>query len=103
MTGSIAIDYGLRRRRALIVFTTLQLLDFLTTMVVFSHGGSELNPVVRSLMPWTGPAVAVLLSKVSIVLLTWRVNPRTWIVNVGNVFYGLVVVWNAAQVFSMFA
>jgi hypothetical protein len=103
MTKSMPIDTGLRRRTALLVFATLQLLDFLTTMAIFSRGGSELNPVVRSLMPWTGPAVAVLLSKVSIVFLTWRLSRRPWIVNAGNVFYGLVVVWNGAQVFSIFA
>jgi hypothetical protein len=83
----------------LIVFTILQLLDFLTTISVFSRGGFELNPIVRSLMPWTGPAVAVLVSKTALVLLTWRLSRRPWIVNVGNAFYALVVAWNAGQAF----
>ena len=103
LTQSVPLDTHLSRRNSLIVFATLQLLDFLTTMAVFSRGGSELNPVVRSLMPWTGPAAAVLLCKVSIVLLTWRLSRRRWIVNAGNAFYGLVVVWTATQAFSIFA
>ena len=86
----------------MLVFTTLQLLDFLTTMAVLSRGGFELNPVVRGLMPWTGPAVAVLISKAALVLLTWRISRRPGIVNVGNVLYAMVVAWNASQAFLPF-
>lgn len=101
MTRPMPIDTG--RRAALLVFATLQLLDFLTSMAVFARGGSELNPIVRSMMPWTGPALAMLIAKIALVALTWRLCRRTWIINAGNALYVLIVVWNGMQTLPTFA
>ncbi len=82
------------RDRALFCFAVLQLLDLLTTLAVFSRGGSELNPVIRGLLPITGPVVAILTSKALLLLLVWRLSQRNWILYFGNVLYAVIVVWN---------
>ncbi len=90
---------GTRRRNALLLFAVLQGLDFLTTLFVLAHGGEEANPVVRSLMPWTGVVTAILLSKAGLILVTWRIARRGWILYVGNGLYAAIVSWNALMMF----
>lgn len=82
------------RNRALVCFALLQLADLLTTLGVFSRGGYELNPVIRSLMPFTGPAFAVLASKALLFTLAWRFSRRNWILYFGNALYAVIVSWN---------
>jgi hypothetical protein len=89
-----ALVYRPSRNRALFCFAVLQLLDFVTTLAVFSRGGSELNPVIRGLLPFTGPVVAVLASKALLFLLVWRISQRNWILYFGNVLYAVIVTWN---------
>ena len=90
---------GVQRRNALCVFAFLQGLDFLTTLFVLAHGGLEANPVIRSLMSWTGTVTAVLLCKVGLVWVTWRVVRRGWILYAGNGLYAAIVSWNALMAF----
>jgi hypothetical protein len=88
-----------RNHNALWLFTCLQVLDFATTMAVFAKGGYEGNPLVRSLMPFTGAVGAVLISKIALVLLTWKLSRRPWIIWTGNALYGTIVTWNALLAF----
>lgn len=88
---------------SLVLFTALQMLDFLTTLAVFSRGGFEANPVINTLMPYTGgPIMALLLVKAALVLFTWRLSRQRWIVYSGNVLYSLVVLWNGLLYFSTY-
>jgi hypothetical protein len=86
---------------AMIVFIALQCMDLLTTLAVFSHGGVELNPIVNSLVPWTGRGVAVLVSKAILIGLVLLLNRRKRILRFANVLYAGVVAWNLATVFVL--
>lgn len=81
-------------RVATVIFICLQCLDLLTTWMAFSHGGMELNPIVRALMPWTGRLWAVVISKVTLVLLILLLNRRIWVLRFANILYTCVVAWN---------
>src|SRR5207248_10197500 len=81
-------------RVATVVFICLQCLDLFTTWMAFSHGGVELNPMVRALMPWTGRLWAVLISKATLVLLILLLNRRIWVLRFANILYACVVAWN---------
>jgi hypothetical protein len=72
------------------------LLDLATTLAVFSRGGSELNPIIRSLIPLTGPVLAVIVSKAFLIWLAWRFTQRTGILYVGITLYAAIVTWNSA-------
>ncbi len=82
------------RNRALVCFALLQLADLTTTLAVFSRGGYELNPVIRGLMPFTGPVLAVLARKTLLFTLVWRFSRRNWILYFGNALYAAIVSWN---------
>jgi Domain of unknown function (DUF5658) len=88
---------------AMIVFIALQCMDLLTTLAAFSQGGVELNPIVRSLMPWTGRGVAVLVSKAIVISLVLLLNRRNRILRFANVLYAMVVAWNVATVLKLVA
>jgi hypothetical protein len=77
-----------------VIFICLQCLDLLTTLMAFSHGGVELNPTVRALMPWTGRLLAVVISKVTVVVLVLLLNRRIWVLRFANILYTCVVAWN---------
>jgi len=84
-----------------IVFILLQGMDLITTLAAFSHGGIELNPVVNSLMPWTGRLVAVLASKAILISLLPLLSQRKRILQFANILYTIVVAWNLAIVFAL--
>lgn len=72
----------------------LQCLDLLTTLAVFSRGGAELNPVVRSLMPGLGRPLAIVFSKITLVSLVLLLARRPWILRFANLLYTGIVIWN---------
>lgn len=79
----------------LLLFITLQCLDLFTTLRVFAHGGSELNPMVRVLMPGFGPVLAVVICKLGIVSAAIGFAPRRKrVLVIANALYAVVVVWN---------
>lgn len=88
-------------RVATVIFIALQCLDLVTTWMAFSHGGVELNPIVRALMPWTGRLWAVLLSKATLVLLILLLNRRIWTLRFANILYTCVVAWNLWIVWAL--
>src|ERR1700722_800906 len=85
----------------MIVFIGLQCMDLLTTLAVFSHGGIELNPVVSSLMPWTGKVAAVLASKAILVSLVVMLSRRKRILYFANILYAAIVAWNLVIMFAL--
>ncbi len=76
-------------------------MDLLTTLTVFSKGGIELNPVVRSLMPWTGPVLAVVVSKVFLALVVCLLSQKVWLVRFANIFYTGIVAWNISIIWRL--
>jgi hypothetical protein len=78
----------------MLLFIGLQGLDLLTTLAVFAHGGVELNPVVRILMPWIGRAMGVLVCKAVLVGVIWTFRRRTRVLMLGDLLYTGVVIWN---------
>ena len=80
---------------AVIVFFCLQALDLLSTLLVFAHGGVELNPVVRAFMPFVGKLMAVLLSKAVLVTVIWMfARRRKRVLLLADALYTGVVIWN---------
>jgi hypothetical protein len=81
---------------AIPVFIYLQLLDFLTTLVGFKLGASEVSPFIVKLIHATSPAMGVAASKVvglalgGICLAMNRARIVAWI----NYWYAGIVVWN---------
>ncbi|MBV9500259.1 MAG: hypothetical protein JO138_12880 [Acidobacteriaceae bacterium] len=86
---------------AAILFIGLQCLDLITTLAVFSRGGVELNPVVRSMMPWTGQLFALILSKLAVVSVILLINRRKRVLRFGNVLYTAIVAWNTWVFFAL--
>ena len=86
-------------RFAIYIFVALQAMDLITTLAVFSRGGVELNPVVRSFMPLTGEVAAIVLSKLAITLLICLLSRRIWLVRFANVLYTVIVAWNVAMLY----
>jgi hypothetical protein len=103
--GIIREELGPRPPRAvsaaMILFIALQCMDLLTTLAAFSHGGMELNPIVSSLMPWMGRALAVLVSKAILISLFLIFNRQHRILRFANILYGGVVAWNLATILML--
>jgi hypothetical protein len=72
----------------------LQWLDFLSTVLGFSRGASELSPVVRALSHVVNPVIAVLLSKVLVTAAVWRLRRKIWALRLTTVWYCGIVAWN---------
>lgn len=78
----------------MILFVALQWLDFLSTLLGFSLGASELSPVVRTIAVVTGPTLGVFVAKVLTTVAMVRMSKRQAIVRAGNLWYSGIVVWN---------
>jgi len=82
------------------VFIYLQLLDFLTTLVGFKLGATEVSPFIAKLIYATSPAWGVAASKVvglGIGGLCVALN-RMKVVNWVNYWYAGLVVWNLSMI-----
>jgi hypothetical protein len=82
------------------IFVYLQLLDFLTTMVGFKLGATEVSPFIVKLIHATSPAWGVAASKVvglGIGALCLAMN-RARIVGWINYWYAGIVVWNLCMI-----
>src|ERR1700720_2734212 len=97
-TSAIENNAGQNRdnlRLPILLFCCLQALDLSSTLLVFSFGGDELNPIVGSLMPWIGRFAAVVASKAALVLIVWTFGrSRKRFLYFADMFYAGVVVWN---------
>lgn len=95
MTPTTANAAWVDHSTALQLFLYLQVLDFMTTMIGFRLGASELSPFVKWLTDF-GPAAGVLMSKAIAVLLAafcvWRQKFR--IIRLINYWYAGLIVWN---------
>ncbi len=76
-------------------FLYLQVLDVISTLIGFSLGNTEANPLIRLLIRW-GPVAGLLWSKLFalavVVFCAWfrRLALIRWI----NYWFALLVVWN---------
>jgi len=73
-------------------FFVLQALDLSTTLIAFSFGAFELNPMVSRLITLFGPTGGVVASKVIAALIALRLRKLMW---VANLFYIDIVCWNS--------
>jgi len=80
-------------------FAALQVLDLLTTLVAFHVGAFEINPLVAHLTLQFGRFRGVLISKLIAVAIAMGVRRLVWVV---NVFYTLVVIWNAVVMLLLY-
>jgi hypothetical protein len=82
------------------VFVYLQVLDFLTTMVGFRFGASEVSPFIAKLIHLSSPAMGVAASKMvglaigGLCFATNRFRMLTW----ANYWYAALVVWNLSMI-----
>jgi hypothetical protein len=77
------------------VFLFLQVLDFLTTILVLKRGGYEANPLVEHLM-LLGPISGLFAAKMLVVAIGAAVlwYQRHRVVFIANSLYAAVVCWN---------
>ncbi len=101
LSAGEALGPGRATGFATALFIALQFLDLITTLAVFSRGGVELNPIIRSLMPWTGRLLAIIFSKATMLSLVLLLNRRRRILQFANVLYLAVVAWNAVIFFAL--
>jgi len=80
------------------VFILIQLLDLLTTLVVFRIGGYEANPMVATLIANLGRTGGLVMSKLIALVLMLGVRKRLWMV---NLIYIGVICWNLIVVVSL--
>jgi hypothetical protein len=85
----------------MILFFALQWLDFITTLLGFSLGASELSPVVRTIMIVTGPTLAVFTAKFLTCVAMWRISKSSAVVRAGNAWYLGIFVWKVIIISSI--
>jgi hypothetical protein len=90
-------------RTSLVLFTYLQLLDLLTTVIFIIHGVKEANPLVKfALVAAPTPLVGLLLIKAAALALgaycCWQGRQKLLVRM--NVFFAALVSWN---LFAMIA
>jgi hypothetical protein len=84
------------------VFVYLQVLDYLTTLVGFRLGASEVSPFIAKLIHLSSPAIGLGLSKIAgfaiggLCLATQRARLVGWI----NYWYAGLVVWNLCVILA---
>jgi hypothetical protein len=84
------------------VFIYLQVLDYLTTLVGFRLGASEVSPFIAKLIHLSSPAVGLGLSKVvgvglgALCVATQRARLVSWI----NYWYASLIVWNLCVILA---
>jgi hypothetical protein len=87
---------------AIHIFVYLQLLDFLTTLVGFRFGASEVSPFIAKLIHATSPALGVAASKVvglgigGLCVAMNRARLVAWI----NYWYAGLIVWNLCVILT---
>lgn len=83
--------------QAILQFSYLQVLDFLTTVAFLVNGVQEGNPVVKTAIAvFANPVAGLLAVKVLAVLLgvyCWRVGRRTLLMRM-NLLFATLVAWN---------
>ena len=90
-------------RTSLVLFTYLQLLDLLTTVIFIIHGVKEANPLVKfALVAAPTPLVGLLLIKAAALALGVYccLRGRKQLLVRMNVFFAVLVSWN---LFAMIA
>jgi hypothetical protein len=87
---------------AILIFVYLQALDFLTTLVGFRVGASEVSPFIVKLIHVTSPALGVAVSKLvalalgAVCVTLNKSHLVTWI----NFWYAGLVIWNLFMILT---
>jgi len=82
------------------VFVYLQVLDYLTTMVGFKLGASEMSPFIAHLIQLTSPAIGVAAGKavgLGLGALCVATN-RVRLLTLANYWYAALIVWNLSMI-----
>jgi hypothetical protein len=83
--------------QALVQFSYLQVLDFLTTIAFMVSGVREGNPLVRLALGWAGNPlgglIAVKLLALALGLYCWRMGRRQLLSRI-NILFAVLVAWN---------
>lgn len=83
--------------QALVHFSYLQVLDFLSTIAFLVNGIQEANPLVRLVLKLgTSPVGGLLIVKLLAIVLgvyCWRMGRERLLARM-NVFFALVITWN---------
>jgi hypothetical protein len=81
---------------ALVILAVLNILDAILTLKILDKGGSELNPLLATLMARVGVLPVLVISKVALILVIYAIGyePLTWGCCVG---YAGLCVWNYRQ------
>ena len=86
-------------------FVLLQVLDMATTLVGLRLGGTELNPMIASLMRLTEPAIGLLLAKLIGFGLggyfIW--TQKTRLIRRINILFAILVLWNTLVIVAAVA
>ena len=86
----------------LIQFVCLQLLDILTTLVFLNAGISEGNPLVRTVLRFSGANAALTLLALKSLAVgfawnAWRTGRRKLLARI-NILFALCIVWNGIAI-----
>jgi hypothetical protein len=96
-SAQISTNPGGQLNQAMVHFSYLQVLDFLSTMAFLVNGIQEANPLVRmALKLGTSPVGGLVFVKLLAILLgvyCWRMG-RARLLAKMNVFFALVITWN---------
>src|SRR5271156_5854133 len=83
--------------QALMQFSYLQILDFLTTVAFLVNGIREANPLVRFFLKYgSSPVVGLLVVKLLAIILgiyCWRMGRQRLLARI-NAWFALVIAWN---------
>jgi hypothetical protein len=85
------------------VFVYLQILDYLTTLVGFKLGASEVSPFIVKLIHATSPAIGVGISKLMGVVIggICVAIQRARLINLISYWYAGLVVWNLCVILAV--
>ena len=80
-------------------FVFLQVLDLLTTVIGFKHGGVEVSPAIRIYMHVSNPVHGVIISKmIALMLGGYCISKgRSGLFKLVTYFFGGLVLWNLLQ------
>jgi hypothetical protein len=99
-TGKLLVGQPPVLGDAMVLFILLQAFDSFSTWLGFRVGSGESSAFIRQLMPALGGVGAVALTKAAALLLMLRIQHNERVVRAVNYWYGVIVVWNLAVVWS---
>ena len=97
ITSLRAASWADRPGRVFLQYAYLQMLDIMTTVAFLLAGVQEANPLVRSMIEWTGHPLAALasvkLAALMLGMICWRLG-KIRLLQRANAFFAVLVAWN---------